>query len=289
MTPLRRRMLEDMQLRGLAPRTQESYLAAVQQLALHYHCSPDQITDAEVRQYFLYLRNEKRVAPNTANVALNAIKFLYLHTLQRPWPLRDLVRPHLPRKLPVVLTPDEVWQVLGQIRRPPYRVCLSLIYSCGLRLLEGVQLQVAQIDSARMQLRIQGGKGNKDRYIPLPERVLTLLREHWRTHRNPLWLFPSPGPTHDQQATATVPMNESGVQKAFRRAVQAVGLTKPASVHTLRHSWATHLLESGVNVRLIQVWMGHSSLTTTAIYTHCTRKAEQLASDALEQLTAGMP
>jgi len=282
-------MFEDMQLRGLAPRTQESYLAAVRQLAIHYSRSPDQISDEELRLYFLYLRNEKRVAPNTANVALNAVKFLYVHTLQRPWPLGDLVRLPKARPLPVVLSPEEVWSVLGQIRRPPYRVCLSIIYACGLRLLEGVQLQVAQVDSTRMQLRIQGGKGNKDRYVPLPARALTLLRNHWRTHRNPVWLFPSPGPTRDQQASATVPMDESGVQKAFRRAVQQVGLTKSASVHTLRHSWASHLLASGVNVRLIQVWLGHSSLTTTAIYTHCTRKAEQLAADALDQLTAGMP
>jgi site-specific recombinase XerD len=282
-------MLEDMQLRSLAARTQESYLAAVQQLALHFARSPDLITQEQLRQYFLYLRNDKRLAPNTVNVALNAVKFLYVHTLERPWPLGDLVRPPKARPLPVVLTPEEVWTVLGQIRRPPYRVCLSLIYCCGLRLLEGVQLQVTQIDSARMQLRIQGGKGNKDRYIPLPERTLTLLREHWRTHRNPAWLFPSPGPSGYEQAEATVPMDESGGKSAFRRAVQQVGLTKHASVHTLRHSWATHLLESGVNVRLIQVWMGHSSLTTTAIYTHCTRKAEELATDALDQLTAGMP
>jgi site-specific recombinase XerD len=282
-------MLEDMQLRGLAARTQDAYLAAVQQLALHYGKSPDQITDEEVRQYFLYLRNVKQLAPNTVNVALNALKFLFTYTLVRPWPFRDLIRPHLPQKLPVVLSPEEVWQILDQIRRPHYRVCLSVIYACGLRLLEGVRLQVSQIDSARMQLLIRGGKGNKDRAIPLPERTLTLLRAHWLTHRNPTWLFPSPGPSGYEQATATVPMDESGVQKAFRRAVQQLGLTKLASVHTLRHSWATHLLERGVNLRLIQLWMGHTSPTTTAIYTHLTRNAEQLASDALEQLTSGMP
>jgi integrase/recombinase XerD len=193
------------------------------------------------------------------------------------------------RHLPVVLTPDEVGTVLSQIRRPPYRVCLSIIYACGLRLLVGVQLQVSQIDSARMLLRIQGGKGNKDRYIPLPPRALMLLRDHWRSHRNPVWLFPSPGPAHDQQPTAIAPMDARGVQKAFHEALVASGLTKPASVHSLRHSWATHLLESGVNVRLIQVWMGHTSLTTTAVYTHCTRKAEQLAADALSALTAALP
>ena len=289
MTALRQRMREDMQLRGLAARTQEAYLAAVRQLAVHYARSPDLLSEDELRQYFLYLRNEKQVAPNTAHVALNAIRFLFVHTLQRAWPLHDLMRLPKARHLPIVLTPDEVGMLLGQIRRPAYRVCLSIIYACGLRLLEGVQLQVTQIDSARMLLRIQGGKGNKDRYVPLPPRALTLLRDHWRTHRNPVWLFPSPGSAPDQQSSASVPMNARSVQKAFHEALVASGLSKPASVHTLRHSWATHLLESGVNVRLIQVWMGHTSLTTTAIYTHCTRKAEHLATDALAALTAALP
>jgi site-specific recombinase XerD len=191
------------------------------------------------------------------------------------------------RKLPVVLTPEEVWPLLAQIRRPPYRICLSVIYACGLRLLEGVQLRVAQIDSARMQLHIQGGKGNKDRYVPLPPKALSLVRQHWRTHRNPIWLFPSPNATGDVQ-TSTFPMAESGLQKAFRLAVQEGELSKSASVHTLRHSWATHLLEAGITLRVIQVWLGHSSLSTTARYTHLTRNAEQLAVEALERLTAGM-
>lgn len=289
MTPLRQRMLEDMQLRGLAARTQESYLAAIRHLAVHYATSPDLITEEELRQYFLYLSNVKRLAPNSINLALNAVKFLFTYTLQRPWPLGDLVRPHLPHKLPVVLTVDEVWQLLSQIRHPHYRTCLSVIYTCGLRLLEGVQLQVSQIDSARLQVHIRGGKGNKDRAVPLPSRTLTLLRDHWRTHRNPVWLFPSPGPSGFEHATATAPMDPSGLQKAFRRVVCAGGRNKPASVHTLRHSWATHLLESGVNLRLIQLWMGHTSPTTTAIYTHLTRKSELQAENALDQLTLGMP
>src|SRR6266540_3440896 len=287
MTPLRQRMLEDMHLRGLAARTQESYLAAVRQLAQHYGKSPDQITEEELRQYFLYLHNVKRVAPNTANVALNAVKFLYTDTLVRPWPFRDLIRPPLPLKLPVVLSVEEVWRVLDQIRLPHYRACLSVIYTCGLRLLEGVHLQVSQIDSARMQLHIRGGKGNKDRAIPLPPRTLTLLRAHWRLHRNPVWLFPGTPSSHEQHAR--VPMDESGLQKAFRHAVQAAGVSKRATIHSLRHSWATHLLESGVSVRVIQLWMGHTSPTTTAIYTHLTQHAEQAAATALERLTAGLP
>jgi integrase/recombinase XerD len=287
MTALRQRMREDMQLRGLAARTQESYLAAVRQLAVHYDRSPDQLSDEELRQYFLYLRNEKRVAPNTSNVALNAVKFLYVHTLQRPWPLRDLLRPPIPKKLPIVLAPEEVWRIVDHVRRPDYRVCLSVIYACGLRLLEGVQLQVSQIDSARMQLHIRGGKGNKDRAVPLPPRTLTLLRAHWRLQRHPVWLFPATPPRGQQHANK--PMDESGLQKAFRHAIQAAGVRKPATIHSLRHSWATHLLESGVSVRVLQLSLGHASPTTTAIYTHLTQHAEQTAAAALEHLTAGLP
>jgi integrase/recombinase XerD len=287
MTPLRKRMIEAMQLRGLSPRTQESYLGAVQQLALHYAKSPDLLTEEELRQYFLFLWNHKRLAPNTTNVALNALKFFYTYTLHRPWPLRDLIRPPLPRKLPVVLAPEEIWRIIEQVQRPHYRVCLSVIAACGLRLLEGVRLEVSQIDSARMQLHIRGAKGTKDRAIPLPPRTLTLLRAHWRLHRNPTWLFPSTAARGEQHATA--PMDASGLQKAFRHAVQAAGVSKPATLHWLRHSWATHLLESGVSVRVLQLWMGHTSPTTTAIYTHVTQPAEQAAATALERLTAGLP
>jgi site-specific recombinase XerD len=276
-----------MQLRGLAARTQESYLAAVQQLALHYGKSPDLLSEEELRQYFLFLRNEKHLAPNTTNVALNGIKFFYTYTLQRPWPLRDLLRPPIPKKLPIVLSLEEVWCIVKHVRRSDYRVCLSVIYACGLRLLEGVRLQVSSIDSARMQLHIRSGKGNKDRAIPLPPKTLTLLRAHWRLHRNPIWVFPGTAATGEQHAS--VPMEESGLQKAFRRAVQAAGVSKSATIHSLRHSWATELLESGVSVRVLQLWMGHSSPTTTAIYTHLTQHAEQRAATALERLTAGLP
>jgi site-specific recombinase XerD len=281
-------MLEDMQLRGLSERTQETYLRAVRQLAEHYGVSPDQLSEEELRQYFVFLHTDKRLSRASCTIALCAIKFFYEHTLRREWARLDLVRPAREKKLPVVLSPEEVWQVIGLIRLPHYRVCLSLIASCGLRLLEGVRLRVPQIDSRRMQLHIQMAKGNKDRYVPLPPRLLPLLRSHWATHRNPVWLFPSPGRSGEERATASVAMEESGLQKAFRRAVAEAGILKPASVHTLRHSWATHLLESGVNLHLIQVWLGHSSPTTTTIYTHLTRKAEQQADAALEAFTAGM-
>ncbi|NCC36039.1 MAG: integrase [Chloroflexia bacterium] len=288
MTPLRRRMIEDMQLRGLSERTQETSTRAVRQLAEHDGVSPDQLTEEEVRQSFIFLHPEKRLSRASCTIALCAITFFYERTLQRQWAMLDVVRPAKGQKLPVVLSPEEVWKIIELIRLPPYRVCLSLIASCGLRLREGVRLQVPQLDRGRMPLHIQAGKGKKDRSVPLPPRLLPLLRRHWCTHRNPVWLFPSPGRRGEERATATGPMEERSLQKAFRLAVAEAGIHTPASVHTLRHSWATHLLENGVNLHLIQVWLGHSSPTTTTISTHLTRKAEQQADAALEAFTAGL-
>jgi integrase/recombinase XerD len=289
MTPLRRRMLEDMQLRGLAPKTQQAYIRAVRQLAEYYDKSPDLITEEELRLYFLYLTTEKHLARSTTTVTLSALKFLFEHTLRQPFPILDLLRPRQAQTLPVVLSVDEVWHILAQLHLARYRVCLSTIYTCGLRVHEGAQLHVAEIDSARMQLHIQASKGNKDRYVPLPPRTLSLLRAFWLTHRNPIWLFPAAGPGGATPATTNAPISDRSVQRAFGAALQQSGITKPATVHTLRHSWATHLLEAGVNLRVIQVWLGHRSPTTTALYTHLTQKVEQLAAEALEQLTAGMP
>ncbi len=161
MTPLRKRMIEDMQLRGLAERTQEVYVFAIRQLAEHYNKSPDQITEEELRQYFLYLKNEKQVSRSASTIALCAIKLLFERTLQREWPMLALVRPPREKKLPIILSLDEVHQVLGCLRQPHYQVCLTTIYACGLRLKEGVHLQVTQIDSARMLLHVRRGEGSK--------------------------------------------------------------------------------------------------------------------------------
>ena len=200
-----------------------------------------------------------------------------------------MVRLRREKKLPVILSQEEVRRVLGCLRRSHFRVCLSTIYSCGLRLQEGVHLQVADVDRDRGLLHIRQGKGNKDRYVPLPERTLVLLREYWASHRHPVWLFPAPTPMGVSPTTATRPMDVSGVQRAFRAALQESGIAKPASVHTLRHSWATHLLEAGVNLRLIQTYLGHNALSTTAIYTHLTRRAEEMAAETINRLMADLP
>jgi site-specific recombinase XerD len=277
-------MIECLQLRGLAERTQEAYTRAVRQLAAHYHKSPDLISEAELRQYFLFLKNCKHYSRNTMTVAICGIRFFYEQTLNRNWAIFGIVRPAPEKKLPVILSLAEVRQILGRIRLLRYQVCLTTIYSCGLRLQEGTHLQVADIDSARLMIHVRHGKGAKDRYVPLPQRTLQLLRQYWVTHRNPLLLFPAEGRDHIDLAQATEPMSKSSVQDAFHAALKASGNNKRASVHTLRHSWATHLLEAGVNLRLIQEWLGHSSPATTSVYTHLTVKAEQLGAAAINQL-----
>jgi len=278
-------MIEDLQLRGLSPRTQDTYVRTVRLLAEHYDKSPDDITEEELRQYFLYLKNGKGVSASAFRIALCGIKFFYQHTLKWEWPTLNLVRPAREKKLPVVLSIDEVRQVLGSVRSRHHRVCLTTIYSCGLRLQEGVHLQVADIDSARMVVHVRRGKGAKDRYVPLPERTLDLLRGCWAAHRNPIWIFPSRYPSNVLAlATANRSMDVSSVHRAFKAAVHESGLQKKATVHTLRHSYATHLLEAGVNLRIIQAYLGHSSPTSTAIYTHLTRKVEDLAAEAINRV-----
>ncbi len=286
MTPLRQRMQDDMQLRGLSPKTQSVYLFAVQQFATHYGKSPDLITEEELRNYFLYLINQKRVSPGTVSIALSAIKFLFVHSLQRPWPTFELIRPAQRRPLPAVLSIDEVHRLLGSLRLPRYRACLTTIYAAGLRLGEGVNLRVSQIDSARMVIHIQEGKGGKDRLVPLSPPLLALLRSHWRTHRHPTWLFPAR--RRPDELFSSHPLLPRSVEAAMQAAVSECGFQKHVTVHTLRHSWATHLLEAGINLRLIQAWLGHSSPTTTMRYTHLTTTSHQRASavmsDLLEQI-----
>ena len=281
MTPARQRFIEDLQLRGLSARTQESYVRVARQLAEHYGKSPEVISEEELRQYLLYLKNEKHAARNTCTLALCSLKLFYQQALKREWPTLDFVRPAREKKLPVVLSVAEVRRLLSCVHQPRYRMCLSAIYACGLRLQEGVHLQVGDIDGERHLVHVRHGKGNKDRYVALPQRLLEQLRAYWRTHRHPTWLFPG-GPRAGQLSPA--PMCESGVQRALQAARRESGLTKPATVHTLRHSYATHLLEAGVNLRVIQAYLGHASPTTTALYTHLTQKTEAYMVETIDRV-----
>lgn len=285
MTPLRHRMIQDLQLRGYAERTIEAYVHAVAQLARFYHASPDVLTEEQIRDYLLHLSTVKKIARASHTIALCGIKFFYQQTLGREWSVLNVARPQREKKLPVVLSRTEVWRILDHVRTPIYRVCLTTIYACGLRLLEGACLQVPDIDGDRRLLHIHG-KGRKDRYVPLPEGTLTLLRESWRTTRNPLWLFPSGTRSHKAplQDPAVGPISGSSLQSAFVRAVKQSGVHKRAHVHTLRHSYATHLLEAGVKLPLIQEYLGHSSPRTTSIYTHLTREIRDAALTPINDL-----
>ena len=289
MTPLREKMLADLQLRGLAPKTQSAYIRAVRQLANHYDKPPDQITEQELRTYFLYLKNEKQTSRSSQTLALCGIKFFYEQTLRREWPVFDLIRIPKSKTLPTVLSQAEVYRILMQLHHPAYRTCLTTIYACGLRLGEAIQLQIKDIDSDRMWLHLRQGKGNKDRYVPLPEPLLPMLRRFWATHRHPTWLFPTRRPKGQAPSTVHKPRSPSGVQRAFKLALAESGIAKKATVHTLRHSWATHLLEAGINIRHIQQWLGHKSLQTTIRYTHLTQVAEGHVTEILNELMAELP
>ncbi|HEX5072493.1 MAG TPA: site-specific integrase [Gemmatimonadaceae bacterium] len=266
------RMRQDMQLRGLAPRTQEAYLDAVTGVAAFCARSPnalDSLTEDELRRYFLHLVEDRHASRSTVLQRRAGLRFLVAITLRRTWPVLDLVRPAKRRTLPVVLTPAEVRTLLALVRDPRVRMCLTTIYGCGLRLSEGTGLTTHDIDGARMVLRIRRGKGGRDRYVPLAERVLLLLRAYWRatSPRFPQppgeqWVFPN------RQATG--PLSANTVQRTLIAVGRVSGLPKHVSAHTLRHSYATHLLEHGVHLRTIQELLGHQSPSTTAIYTHVT-------------------
>jgi site-specific recombinase XerD len=240
-------MWEDLQLAGYAPKTQKRYIDAVRGLAKHYKRSPDLLSEEEVRRFFLHLINERKAARSTITIYLCGIKFFYETTLKRTWRIFGLVRPKHIKKLPVILSSDEVRTIIASIRKPVVRMALTLIYSCGLRVSEAARLRVEDIDSERRLLWVRNGKGGKDRSVPLAEPTLVCLREFWRNTRTKEWFFPGHNGEHLTIAT---------IQNSFKAALLESGINKAASVHTLRHSFATHLLECGVDIRIIQRFWG---------------------------------
>lgn len=280
MTDLRRRMIEDMQLHGLAASTQRTYVEAVKNFAKHYHCSPDKLGEDDIRRFFRYLTTTKRLAKSTIRVYLFALKFLYQQTLRRNWPVLNLLRIPTHKKLPVILSRDEVRSLLGHIRRPVARLTSLMMYSCGLRVSEATHLRPQQIDSRRMVVCVRNGKGYKDRYVPLPQRTLELLRAYWCEHRPDDWLFPS----RDRSG----PIQRAGVLKCIKAAVPHAGIAKNVSCHTLRHSYATHLLEAGMDLRIIQGLLGHRSPRTTVLYVHLTQSTMKTVHRSINDLMGNL-
>jgi len=265
MTELRRRMIQDMELRDLKENTQKAYLDAVKHLARHYGRSPDLLSEEELRRYFIHLTKARRCAKSTLRVRLFAVKFLFRYTLRRPLAVFDLIRLPRNRKLPTVLSRQEVRQVLACIHRPAARMSALVMYSCGLRVTAASCLRVPDIDSGRMMLCVRNGKGGRDRYVPLPQRTLELLRAYWREHRPGHWLLPD--------RSGSKPIRRDTVLKCIRAAARDAKLTKLIGCHTFRHSYATHLLEDGVDLRTIQTLLGHRSIRSTIGYLHLTQRA----------------
>ena len=258
MKDLRQRMIADMKLRGLTSGTQGTYLEAVKALAKHYNRRPDEINEQQIREYLIHLNN--KFAKSTFKVHLFAIKFLYQRTLGREWPVLQLTRVRTDKRLPVILSRDEVWSLLDQIRRPQARMSLTLMYTCGLRVSEAVNLRLDDINSQRKVIWVRNGKGSKDRSVPLPAETLAQLRAYWSQYRPKTWLFPS--------RRGDTAITSGAVRRCLKATLWRSNIRKKVSCPTLRHSSATHLLEAGVHLRAIQALLGHRSLKTTFIYMH---------------------
>ena len=258
MTPLRQRMIEDMQLRNLAAGTQKHYISLVAGFGKYFGTSPENLDIEAVRQYLLYLLNERKLSPDAVNQCVSALKFLYLTTLEMPWTNEYFPRARRPHKLPVVLSQKEVLAFFDHVPSLKYRAALMVCYGAGLRISEAVALRITDIESQRGLLRIEHGKGQKDRYAMLSPRLLQVLRRYWCATRPPDFLFPSW--RKDRHLSTT------SLQLACREAAARAGIAKRVTVHTLRHSFATHLLENGTDLRVIQVLLGHTRIETTTRY-----------------------
>jgi site-specific recombinase XerD len=259
MTSLRRRMIEDMQIRNLAVSTQESYTQQVSLFARYFQKSPELLGPEQIRAYQLYLTNEKKLATGSIVIAISALRFLYRVTLKKDWSFADLIpAPKMPKKLPVILSPEEVLQFLDCVKKRKYRAILTTCYAAGLRISEAIALTPPAIDSKRMVIRVEQGKGKKDRYTMLSPKLLEILRSWWRVEKPKDWLFPGDFPGRH--------ITRFAVEKECQEAHRICKISKPITPHSLRHAFAVHLLEQGTDVRKIQLLLGHRSLATTARY-----------------------
>lgn len=288
-TPWYTETVKALQLAGMCDRTQGCYARAVRQLLEHCdNKDPRTITEQELKDYFLYRRNTSHWSPATLRICYSGLKFFFIHVLQKKWPVFAYLNAKRDKSLPCVLSLDEAQAILQQVKTFHNYAFLTTVYSCGLRLQEALFLQISDIDATRMMIHVHRGKGAKDRFVPLPQETLHLLRLYWKTHRNQKLLFPALGRGHQKAPSSAHPMSIDSVQGAFREAKQAAGIKKRrVSIHTLRHSYATHLLEAGVNIRVIQRFLGHANLETTMVYLHLTQKGQEDAYQIINQTMRG--
>lgn len=282
MTRLRQRMTEDMRVRNLAVNTQFAYVQQVSLFARHFNKSPEQLGPEEIRVYQVYLTDERKLAPGSVLIAVAALRFLYKVSLKRDWPFDDVIpAPKKPQKLPVVLSPEEVLQFLGCVGKTKHRAILSTCYAAGLRISEAVRLKPTDIDSQRMVIRVDQGKGQKDRYVMLSPKLLEILRSWWGVNKPRQWLFPSDIPGRH--------ISKDAVEQACQKARRLSGIRKPITPHSLRHGFAVHLLESGTDIRTIQLLLGHRSLATTARYLRIATSKVCSTSSPLDLLPRPLP
>ncbi len=282
MSPLRRRMIDDMQIRNLSPRTQSTYVRQVAQFSRHFGKSPELLGPAEIRTWQVHLAQDKRLAARSITVAVSALRFVYTVTLKRPWVLDDdIPTGRKVRKLPVVLSQEEVARFLSSVDDPKHRMILTICYATGLRISEAVHLKPAAIDSKRMVIRVEQGKGHKDRYVMLSPKLLAMLREYWqRTHPGE-WLFPGGKPGQ--------PISPLTVDRTCRQVKERCGIGKPVTPHSLRHAFAVHLLEAGTDLRTIQLLLGHRDLGTTAQYLRIATSTDCATASPLDALDSIAP
>jgi site-specific recombinase XerD len=286
------------ELKDFRPRTKKEYVRYLCRLSDHYSADPTTLSEDQLRRYFLLLRQERQLGASAMIIAKASFQcfFVDLHRKTDWRVFSDLVIRRA-ETLPIVLSREDVGRILGVVREERFRICLRLIYQCGLRVGEAVSLRVENIDGKAGRIHVRDAKGGKDRYVPLSSPMCLELRQWWKEHRNPVWLFPSIGlgsnlrlkPQSEVLKTATSPMSVSSVQRVFQFARVESAIHPEAVVHTLRHSYATHLLEEGVSLRLISQYLGHASLDTTVIYTHLTAVSEEKARQALERLHSTLP
>ena len=282
MTPLRLRMIEDMQIRNLAPLTQSAYLLQVSLFARHFGQSPERLGREDIRAYRLYLAQDKHLAASSISVAVAALRFFYTVTLKQAWTVdTDIPTCRLPQKLPQVLSQKEVSQFLDAVESLKHRVILTVCYAAGLRVSEAVRLKPAAIDSRRMVIRVEEGKGRKDRYVMLSPKLLDILRDYWKATRPTEWLFPGDRPGR--------PITRFAVERVCQETRQRSDITKPVTPHSLRHAFAVHLLESGADLRTIQLLLGHRSLTTTSRYLRIATSKVCATASPLDSLVSVLP
>ena len=282
MTSLRQRMTEDMQVRNLALNTQTSYLQQVSLFARHFNKSPEQLGPEDIRTYQVYLTNERKLTPGSVLIAVAALRFLFKVSRHKDWTWEDVIpAPKKPQKLPIVLSPEEVLQFLGSLGNIKHRAILTTCYAAGLRISEAVHLQPTDIDAQRMVIRVDQGKGQKDRYVMLSPKLLETLRGYWRAMRPKGWLF--------EGDVSGQPITRNAVALVCRKARRLSGIRKPISPHSMRHAFAVHLLESGTDVRTIQLLLGHRSLATTAQYLRIATSRVCSTSSPLDLLPRPVP